>query len=375
MKKLIPYLISLCCLLVSVSNLSGQTLAENWKFQSGDKVLSSPVIEGNTLFVGSEDGNFYALDKQNGKERWRFNTRGRIQSTATVYQQIVFFESGNVFYALDKTTGKELWKYDPGNALWGYKIDPYDDKRSRAVVYKGAFYVGSSLGMVLALDAETGALKQSFYAEYGSPVRSSSFIANEVLYFGDWAGQIYAYNLTNGELLWKKRTYDKKPYETFGGIASELLVDKGKLYFGARNPELKAIDLQTQENVWTYADSTGGWIIGDPVIENEVLYQGGSDNRKMFAFNAAGGGLKWTFDAQLNIYTKPVVTRAYVIFTAGNGYKPDAPGKLFVLNKADGTLATSYEIAKGSFSSPAWDGKNVYFGAYDGKVYSLRLKE
>lgn len=374
MKKLFTYLFSFSCCLLSGPFASAQSLSENWTFQTEDKVLSSPVIEGNTIFVGSEDGNFYALNKRTGKEQWRFNTRGRIQSTATVYNGIVFFESGNIFYALDKATGKERWKYNPGNALWGYKIDPYDDKRSRATVYKGVFYVGSSLGAVLALDAETGELKQTISSEYGFSVRSSPYIAEGVLYFGDWRGQVYAHSLDKNELLWKKRTYDKKPYETFGGIASELLVHKGRLYFGARNPELKAIDVKTQENAWTYTDSTGGWIIGDPVIENEVLYIGGSDNRKMFAFNSSDGSLQWSFDAKLNIYTKPVVTADHVIFTAGNAYQPDAPGRLFVLSKAEGTLLSAYEIPKACFSSPAWDGRNLYFGAYDGKVYSLRLK-
>ncbi len=373
MKKLSIYLMGLGWFIFGSSYVTAQSLAENWQFQTADKVLSSPVIDGNVIFTGSEDGNFYALHKKTGKEQWRFNTQGRIQSTATVYNQVVFFESGNVFYALNKHTGKELWRYDPGNALWGYKIDPYDDKRSRATVYEGIFYVGSSLGAVLALDAETGELKQTIRSEYGFSVRSSPVVAEGILYFGDWGGQVYAYSLKEGKLVWKKRTYEKKPYETFGGIASELLVSDDRLYFGARNPSLKVIDIKTGANTWTYADSTGGWIIGDPVIDEGMLYMGGSDNLKMFAFNATDGGLKWSFDAGLNIYTRPVVTGKHVIFTAGNAYKPDAPGKLFVLNKSDGRLLTSYEIPKACFSSPAWDGANAYFGAYDGKIYSLRL--
>jgi outer membrane protein assembly factor BamB len=374
MKKLTIYLLSIGWCLTYTSCLFAQSLSENWKFQTADRVLSSPVIDGSMLFIGSEDGNFYALNKQTGNELWRFRTRGRIQSTATVYGNIVFFESGNTFFALDKDTGKQRWQYDPGNALWGYKIDPYDDKRSRATVHKGNFYVGSSLGYVLVLDVETGALKQKIYAEYGFSVRSSPTIANDILYFGDWRGQIYAYSLDKDELLWKRRTYDTKPYETFGGIASALLVHEDRLYFGARNPELKAIDINTQENAWTYADSTGGWIIGDPVIDGETLYIGGSDNLKMFAFNQKDGTLKWAFNSKLNVYTKPIVTADWVIFTAGNAYKPDAPGKLFVLNKSDGKLLSSYEIPAACFSSPALDGDRLYFGAYDGKVYSLLLK-
>jgi outer membrane protein assembly factor BamB len=146
------------------------------------------------------------------------------------------------------------------------------------------------------------------------------------------------------------------------------------LLFGARNPELNVLNINDGKKTWSYMDSTGGWIIGDPVIDHNILYIGGSDNFKMYAFNPDTGKAKWEFNSKLNIYTKPIVTDKYVIFTAGNAYKPKESGKLIVLNKADGTMATSFEIPQASFSSPAIDANNIYFGAYDGVMYKLHLK-
>lgn len=361
--------------LVSSLQIQAQQLTQSWTFKTNDKILSSPIISEGTLFIGSEDRTFYALDIETGKEKWHFKTPDRIQSTATVYKHIVFFESGNTFYALNKTTGRELWQYDPGWALWGYKIDPYDDKRSKAIVHNGVFYIGSSLGLLLGFDALTGEKVLSINSDYNQPIRTTPTINNNILYFGDWAGQIYAYDLKNRQLLWKKKTYEKKLYETFGSIASEIQVSNNKLYFGARNPELQILDAQTAEPLWNFKDPQGGWIIGDPVIENGNLYIGGSDNFKMLAFNVNDGKLKWTFDSKLNIYSKPVVTDKYVIFTAGNAYKPNMPGRLFVIHKSSGTLASTYEVPKATFSSPVLYEGFLYFGVYDGLLYKLKFSE
>jgi len=33
-----------------------------WKFPTGNPIVASPVIEGRTIFFGSDDGNVYAVD-------------------------------------------------------------------------------------------------------------------------------------------------------------------------------------------------------------------------------------------------------------------------------------------------------------------------
>ncbi len=369
MKTTLSFLI----LLGSIFTVNSQQLQLEWKFKTNDKVLAPPAIENETIYIGGEDGNFYALNASDGKELWRFNTRGRIQAKATLHGDKVIFESGNIFYALSKQTGEQIWKYDPGSALWGYKIDPWDDKRSSGVVHRGIFYSGSSLGGVIGLDVKTGERKKLISSEYGSPIRTTPMIADERLFFGDWAGKLYAYSLEQEKLLWKKTTYEKKLYDSFGGIVSEIMLYNGKLYFGARNHNLQVMESIDGEMAWTYADSTGGWIIGDPVIEDNTLYMGGSDNLSMFAFNPDDGTLNWKFKAGQNIYTKPVVVGNYLVFTTGNGYKIREPGNLFVVNKNTGKLVTKMELPQASFSSPATDGKLIYFGDYDGYVYAVRL--
>ena len=87
-------------------------------FQTNGAVRSSPVISGGILYIGSNDGNFYALNDKSGEELWKFETKGPVTSTAAVYDNTVWFTSrDNYLYALQAKDGKELWKFKMGGDL------------------------------------------------------------------------------------------------------------------------------------------------------------------------------------------------------------------------------------------------------------------
>jgi hypothetical protein len=46
---------------------------------------------GRTVFVGSYDGRFYALDAGSGRVRWTYNSGGKISGSATVIGRVVYF--------------------------------------------------------------------------------------------------------------------------------------------------------------------------------------------------------------------------------------------------------------------------------------------
>jgi hypothetical protein len=49
--------------------------AIKWKFHTGGRVVSSPAVVNGVVYVGSTDGNFYALDAASGTVRWKFATK------------------------------------------------------------------------------------------------------------------------------------------------------------------------------------------------------------------------------------------------------------------------------------------------------------
>ena len=370
--------------LILITSGFSQSLNLNWIFQTSDRVIASPLVQDETIFVGNEGGDFYALDL-NGKEKWKVETGGNIQAKATWVNGNVFFESANVFYLVNATNGKEVWKFDTGmqpfvfkydGKEFPYKLDPYDDKRSTAYFSNGTIYVGSGNGKVYGFNAKSGKVDFEFKTDDSSPVRSSPLVDGEKLYFGDWNGVVFCYSLAQNELLWKKKTYrGNKPYGTFGGVVSEFIIHNGLLYFGARNHMMNVLEEANGEKDWTYTDKEGGWIIGDPVIYNDTLYIGGSDNFTMYAFGTRWGKPLWGHNnGTKNIYTKPVVTKDWVAYTAGSGYNPAASGFLYLLDRMSGEEITRFETPMTTLSSPSLVGNQVIFGCYDGKIYSVKIE-
>lgn len=87
--------------------LDRETLVEKWNFKSKPAMIysspyvrnpamtieTSPVLSGNTIFVGASDGTLYALDRKSGKQLWKHDTGAPIFATASI--------SGNTLYIVD----------------------------------------------------------------------------------------------------------------------------------------------------------------------------------------------------------------------------------------------------------------------------------
>ncbi len=83
-----------------------------WKFSTHGYVISSPAIDAGAAYVGSTDGNLYAVDLATGAQKWKFKTEARITSSPAVAQGTVYFGSyDGKFYAVDAATGTLKWKF------------------------------------------------------------------------------------------------------------------------------------------------------------------------------------------------------------------------------------------------------------------------
>lgn len=62
-------------------------------FLTNGDVPSSPAVAGTVVYVGSEDGKFYAVDCKTGKEIWEYATGGMITSSPAVDNGMVYVGS------------------------------------------------------------------------------------------------------------------------------------------------------------------------------------------------------------------------------------------------------------------------------------------
>ncbi len=156
----------------------------------GQYFESAPAVVNGVLYIGSDDGNVYALSAATGAQLWNYTTGNPVDSSPAVVNGIVYVGSldENV-YALNAGTGVQLWSYRTG-----YLVE------SSPAVVNGIVYIGSDDGSFYALNAATGAKLWSFdtgEALAGS-VEPSPALANGAVYFGSWDGNVYALNAGTG---------------------------------------------------------------------------------------------------------------------------------------------------------------------------------
>lgn len=306
-----------------------------WRFQTGGPIFSSAAVDGGIVYVGSNDGNLYAVRAADGGKVWTFATKGAVRSSPAVADGAAFFSSadGNV-YAVDAATGRERWHYASGGerrftapGIHGIHPatemmpDPYDVFLSSPAVSDGIVYVGSGDHFVYALDAATGALRWKFAT--GNVVHASPAVSNGTVYIGSWDRYMYALDAKSGALRWKFLTGDDRTIYNQVGISSSAAIANGIVYFGCRDSHLYAVDARTGKLAWSH-DEHGSWVVGSPAVAGNTVYYTTSDERTFFALDASSG-----------------------------------------------TPRFSMKFGTYSFSSPAVAGNEAYFGTFDGRLYGV----
>jgi outer membrane protein assembly factor BamB len=95
--------------------------ATAWTASTGAYVYASPAVAdvpglGPTVYTGSYDGRFYAFSAETGAVRWSHAGGGRIDGSATVFGNVVYYSSlgSNTTTGLDWRTGRQVFSFPDG---------------------------------------------------------------------------------------------------------------------------------------------------------------------------------------------------------------------------------------------------------------------
>ncbi len=341
----------------------------SWKFKTGKGVSSSPILVGDTIYFGSKDGNFYALDKKTGQEVWTYNTGNPIISQAAALDNAIFFCSKEVYYAVDAQTGAEIWKYDlkPADNFYLRK-DDWDYHDGSPVVYDNVVYFGSSTGRMLGFDVASGELVWDFTAPGNRGVRSTPVIQDGIIYYGDWGGEYKAVNLETQEIVWKRDFYV--------AFQNSAVIKDGVIIIAGRNRTISALDLNTGETKWEYKDPKDSWITGDPVIDGDTVYISTSDSKKVYALNFNDGTVIAEYPLYMNSFSKVIIDNGLLYVTSGDAYAKPGSGSLQVYKLGDTSDCVWKEMVGtgGIFTSPLLSDGLIYYGSEDGYLYATLIK-
>jgi outer membrane protein assembly factor BamB len=326
-----------------LSTTTVKNLKERWRTSLGGSIsFSSPLTIDNVLYVGSTNFNFYALNANDGRQLWKFETGSSIYSSPAYDRDRIYFGSvDHSVYAISKA-GKLVWKFPTQGGIF-----------SSPLIVNGILYVGSWDSQFYALDAATG--KKIWSTATGNSIMSSAAFANNTVFFGSNDKNIYALNATTGEVRWKVLTGDEV-------VASPSVVD-GVAYIGSKDAYLYALDALSGEKLWTAP--TYGQIQSSPAVWNNSIYVG-SKGASLWAFSK-NGDLLWQKSISQEIASSPTIANGIIYVGAwdGNIYALDMGNK--------GNILWHGPTSDAIDSSPTLAQGNVYIGSHDGSVYAYGL--
>lgn len=235
--------------LINKRNVSQLEVAWVFGLDGGLQPHSYPVVSEDTVFIGSEGGTLYALDRETGCERWardfNYNVRsGVIHGRMTGGDVRLFFgtQDGKV-HSVDASTGAHLWSTPISEHSFAVPTGTPSFYRNRLFVPVSSLEVGMAMvplygcctfrGAVLALDARSGSEEwQSFTIAEPPGVTGRRWVFIE-----KWG--------PSGAPVWSSPTYDTE--------AGLVFIGTGENYSEPATETSDAIiafDAQTGERRW-----------------------------------------------------------------------------------------------------------------------------
>ena len=351
---------------------SARGLPTNWNLSAGTNIawrttiprkgMSSPIINGNRVFITGADEQareLYCYDLTTGKLLWTLAAAGTSSinmadlyypqmlagSTAATNgtQVVAIFGTGDIIAA--DMNGNKLWAKNLGvpDNHYGYS--------SSLLIFGNLViiqYDNNNSPRVMALDIATGAERwnrprtERVRTTWSSPI--IAFVNNvpQLVLMGN--PHVTAYNPNNGEQLWQVSGMS-------GEVGASPASANGIIFAANEYAKLLAIDGATGTILWDSQEFLPD--ISSPVATRDNLYLA-TGYGVVASFCAQTGELRKEHDFSAQFYSSPIIAegRIYLFDTNGKMY-------IFAANN-DFTLLNSFETGEKTYATPAFtDGRIV----------------
>lgn len=345
-----------------------KSLSQVWKFECSEPNFfyavpkSTPCLDENKLYFGSDCDYFWALNQKDGSVAWKFKVGTNpdfcksIFSSPTIYKNIVYFGSydGNV-YALDKETGKFIWKYSEADYVGSSPVISCDLK---------CLFIGLEFGLfrkrggIASLDLESG--KEIWSHHLTDYVHSTPAYCPEkkLVAVGCNDAYVYVFNAKNGKLKWK--------YKTRGSIKGSFVFDikRNMLLFGSFDNNFYALDLDSGNIRGSFL--TKDSIYSTPLLNKDNAYFSSTD-KNLYCINLDSGNLLWLFSAKGRILSSPKIIEGRVVIGSNDGI-------MYELDALNGQIISFFQTTERITNSITYNPKTkLYFvSTYANEIYCLK---
>lgn len=322
-----------------------------------------------------------------------------VESAPAIVDGFVYATSlPGLLVKLDLKTGEEIWRYQPGaGEAESEDFEDFEEDRfgeSSPAVSDGLVFVGDLLGVLHAVEAETGTARWTFAT--GAEIKSSPVVEGGVALVGSYDEHFYALDAGTGELLWSLQTegpvhstparsaglawitgcdailrgvrirdgHEAVRFDSGAYTAASPAIADGVLYYGTFNNEVLAVDTAKGVLRWRYEHPQRHFpFYASAAVRDDLVIVAGRD-KLVHALDRETGEARWTFRARARFDASPVIAGDRV-------YAGNADGRLYVLDLATGDKVSEFHAGGPIMGSPALSGSRIVFGTQDGTLFAL----
>jgi len=295
-----------------------------WSVPLGDGVEATPVHDGQTIFIGTLDNKFLAINLKDGKPVWTQKT-GPIKAPACIVGDLVVVgDADGKICAFAKKDGALKWSHDSMAEITG---GPNTD---------GEVILQGTHDNTLFCFEKSGAIRWKFPMEgpfYGTPA-----IAGGKTFAAGCDSTLHIIDIKTGK--------ETGSVMLNGQTGASAGLDGELLFVGTMSKEIQAIRLKEPKADWTYSATTRpGEFRASPAISQGIVVAGSRDKR-VHAVEAATGKFLWSH-----------LTGAWVdgstVIAADKAIVPSLDGNLYILDLKKGTLIQKVVLDGPLAGSPA----------------------
>jgi outer membrane protein assembly factor BamB len=395
----------------TLNSADARNLTELWSAATGG-IQAEPVVANDTVYIGADNGNEYALNASTGATVWQTYLGQVLQptcnpytvgitSSATVSGGFVYVGGGNLsgtgnltngktgWYALDEKTGAIAWDLAVGNISqgsynWaspliadGYAYIGNASRCDRPLVWGGLLQVSLATHEVVGFFNTTVGSAYRGASIWGSPTFNAKnntvfFTTGNPLknYTSDYSESVVAINATTLAPMssWQVPLAQTLKDSDFGTTPAYLHLPGGRAIVVAMNKNgityaLNATNLslgplwETHLSFSEYPENVAPLAWGDGLLFNgagPTTVDGKNYSGSLTALDPANGSIRWQVGMPGDVYGAPVYTDGVVVAAGGTA--------LDVFNASTGALLWNWTCGRVFYSAPSVAEGRLYAG-------------
>ncbi len=259
------------------------------------------------VYVGADDGSFYAVDPRDGRVRWSYRAKGAIEREAEIGADSVYFATAaDRVFSLDAASGKWRWQYERETPD-GFTIHGYGGPRLHGSQLLVGFADGNLTSLQVATGEITWARSLASVSDQFVDVDSTPILEGNTIYAASYSGGVYGLDAKDGAVRWRLPTEGAGPLSLIGG----------RLYFAAPREGLHSISREGQI-LWRQGLAEAGDLTAPLALGPYLIFSGSRGG--LFIVDAANGELLEIFNPGQGICAGATLsTNGRMLYVLSNG--------------------------------------------------------